>query len=82
MENESAEEFKARMKTIGYIAHGRTRDKTRTITRPENDPGVDAGKRAKQTKDELGSVITESDNRQDVELHPKTHYETIGFQGN
>lgn len=78
-EQESPEEFRARMRSIGFMAGGRTRDRVRTVVRPETDPGVDAGKRAKQTTDELGTVITESDNRQDVNIRPPTHYQEIGF---
>lgn len=78
-EGESKEEFKARMKSLQVMKGGRPRDKVRTITRPQNDPGVDAGKKAKQTKDELGTVVTESDNRQDVNICPKTHNQAIGF---
>jgi hypothetical protein len=72
-ENETREQFRERMRTIGYLRGGRTRDRVRTVTRPEDDPGLDAGRRAKQTKDEMGTVITESDHRQDVNIHPATH---------
>ena len=76
---ETPEQFRERMRSIGFMKGGRTRDKVRTITRPEDDPGVDAGKRAKETTDQLGTVITESDNRQDVNICPPTHYQEIGF---
>jgi hypothetical protein len=78
-EKETPQEFLDRMRSIQYMPHGRIRDKVKTVTRPEDDPGVDAGKKAKQTVDELGSVITESDNRQDCDIHPPTHYQEIGF---
>jgi len=42
---------------------------------------VDAGRRAKQTTDELGSVITESDNRQDVNICPPTVYTDFSALG-
>jgi hypothetical protein len=74
---ETEEEFRDRMLSIGYLGGGRTRDKVETVTRPENDSGLDAGKKAKQTTDELGTVITESDHRQDVNIHPATHYQTL-----
>jgi hypothetical protein len=74
---ETPAEFRARMLSIGYMPHGRTKDKIRTITRPIEEGGVDAGKRAKQTKDELGNIVTTSDNRQDVDLHPETVYQTL-----
>ena len=76
-QQETPEEFRARMQSIGFMAGGRTRDAVRTVTRPETDPGVDAGKRAKQTVDELGTVITESDNRQDVNICPPTVYQEV-----
>jgi hypothetical protein len=76
---ETPEQFKARMRSIGFIAGGRTRDKVRTVTRPEDAPGLDAGRRAKETTDELGTVITESDHRQDVNIRPPTHHQEIGF---
>lgn len=80
-EGETVEQFKARMKSLQVMKGGRPRDKVRTITRPVTDPGIDAGKKAKQTKDELGTVITESDNRQDVNVCPQTHVQSIGFNG-
>jgi hypothetical protein len=70
-------EEKERLRSIGHLRGGRTRDKVRTITRPEDDPGADAGQRAKQVTDELGTVVTMSDNRQDVNIHPETHYQTL-----
>jgi hypothetical protein len=70
-------EEKERLRSIGHLRGGRTRDKKVTITRPENDPGIDAGQRAQQTTDELGTVITESPNRQDVNIHPETHIQTL-----
>jgi hypothetical protein len=76
---ETPAEFRERMRSIGFMAGGRTRDKVATVTRPEDDPGVDAGKRAKRTVDELGTVVTESDNRQDVTITPPTHHQEIGF---
>jgi hypothetical protein len=78
-ENETRGQFRERVRTIGFMAGGRTRDQVVTVTRPETDPGVDAGKRAKRTVDELGTVITESDNRQDVTITPPTHHQEIGF---
>jgi len=71
-------EEKERLRSIGHLRGGRTRDKVRTVTRPEDDAGLDAGRRAKQTVDELGTVITESDHRQDV-ITPATHIQEIGF---
>jgi hypothetical protein len=78
-EKETRAQFRARVRTIGFMAGGRARDKTATVTRPEDDPGVDAGRRAKRTVDELGTVVTESDNRQDVTITPPTHHQEIGF---
>lgn len=77
---ETPEQFRERMRSIGFMKGGRTRDKVRTVTRPDDDPGVDAGKRAKETTDQLGTVITESENRQDVNICPPTHFQEIGFQ--
>lgn len=56
-----------KMRSIGHLRRGRTRDKVRTVTRP------DTGEKAKETTDEFGTVITESANRQDVNVHPETH---------
>jgi hypothetical protein len=77
-ELETPEQFRERMRSVGYISR-QTRDRTRVITRPEDDAGVDAGRKAKQTRDELGTVITESDNRQDVNIHPATHVAQLGI---
>jgi hypothetical protein len=76
---ETPEEFRKRVRSVGFMAGGRTRDKVTTVTRPATDPGLDAGKQAKQTTDELGTVITESDNRQDVMITPPTHVQEVGF---
>lgn len=65
--SETPAEFNARMRSIGYLKGGRTRDRICTIAHPET------GERAKQTTDELGTVITETDSRQDVNIHPETH---------
>lgn len=79
-DDETPGAFRERMRSVGYLSGGRTRNRTRTITRPETDPGLDAGLRAKQTRDELGTVITESDHRQDVTITPATSHQIIGFQ--
>ena len=71
-----------RLKSVGFMPHGRTRDQVRTVRRNERDPGLDAGQKAKETTDELGTVITESPNRQDVNIHPATHVGELGIQGN
>ncbi len=76
-EPETPEEFRERMLSVGYISR-RTRDEVRTIRR-EPDGGIDAGLTAKQTTDELGTVITESNNRQDVNIHPATHVAELGI---
>jgi hypothetical protein len=76
-EEETPEQFRERMGSVGFLSGGRTRDRVRTVTRPEDDPGVDAGKKAKQVTDELGTVITQSDNRQDVNIHPETCYQDV-----
>jgi len=81
VDGETRDQFRERMRSIGFMAGGRTRDKVATITRPEDDPGADAGQRAKQVTDELGTVITESDNRQDVNIHPVTHVAEISMLG-
>lgn len=79
MDGETPGQFRERMRSIGHLRGGRTQDRVATVTRPEDDPGLDAGKRAKQTTDELGTVITESDHRQDVTVVPQTHVQEIGF---
>lgn len=63
-----------KMRSIGYLSRGRTRNRVRTIAHPET------GERAKETTDELGTVITESANRQDVDIHPETHYTEMTIQ--
>lgn len=72
-------EDRDRMRSVGYLSQGRTRDRVRTVTRPEDDSGPDAGRTAKETTDELGTVITESDNRQDVNIHPETYVAELGI---
>ena len=75
---ETPQEFRARMLSLSYMPKGIPRDKRSTITRPENDPGVDAGKRAKVTTEAItGTTITESDNRQDVNIVPETVYQKL-----
>jgi hypothetical protein len=76
-EGETPQEFRERMRSIGFMAGGRTRDKVRTVMRPD-DGGVDSGQKAKQTKDELGNVVTESSNRQDVAVRPQTIQVKLG----
>jgi hypothetical protein len=76
-ELETPEEFRKRMMSVGYISR-RTKNDVRTIMR-EPDGGIDAGRTAKQTVDELGTVITESDNRQDVNIHPETYVAELGI---
>jgi hypothetical protein len=56
------------MDSIGFLAHGRTRDIVETINHPET------GERAKKTTDQQGTEITETDNRQDVMIHPETYH--------
>jgi hypothetical protein len=78
-EQETPEEFRARMRSVGFVQSG-SRPKERIITRPD-DGGVDAGRTARETTDELGSVITESDNRQDVNIRPPTVYQKLSLMG-
>lgn len=55
-----------KMRSIGFLSKGRTRDKTREFRR-------DDGVRVKETTDELGTVVTEhntKDDRVDVNIHP------------
>jgi hypothetical protein len=79
MTDETPQQFRERVRSVGFLAGGRTRSQVRTITRPETDPGLDAGKRAKRTVDEIGTVITESDHRQDVNIRPATHVAELSF---
>ena len=80
-ERETPEQFRARMRSVGFVPEPKTRATSRTIRRPADDTGLDAGRTAKETVDEHGTVITESDNRQDVNIHPKTHVQSLSFQG-
>jgi hypothetical protein len=41
---------------------------------------IDAGRTAKEVTDELGTVVTESDNRQDVMIHPQTVHTDVTTQ--
>jgi hypothetical protein len=73
--DETPEEFRARMQSVGLIKGGRTRPLEKVITRPEaGDPAsgenkLDAGKRAKVVINEDRDVIlTTSDNRQDANV--------------
>jgi hypothetical protein len=81
MPAETVDQWRERMRSIGFLGGGRTKDKVRTVVRPEDDPGVDAGQRARETTDELGTVITTSDNRQDVNIVPETSYQTLEMMG-
>ena len=83
MDGETPEEFKARMKSLSYMRRTNLA-KEKVITR--RDGMVDDGRKAKITTipsepGAAGAEITQSDNRQDVNLRPETHYQTIGFQG-
>jgi hypothetical protein len=69
---ETPEEFRERMRSVGYLSKGQTRDRSRTIVRSAEEGGVDAGKKAKETVDETGTTVTMSDNRQDVNIIPET----------
>ena len=77
-ELETPAEFRARMLSLQYMRKT-PKAKEKTIIR--DDGMVDDGKKAKvvTVDDGSGSTITESDNRQDCDIHPMTHYETIGF---
>lgn len=79
MAEETPQEFRDRMRSVGYLSQGQTRNQVRTVRRPETDPGLDAGRTARQVTDELGTVITESDNRQDVNIHPETYVAELGI---
>jgi hypothetical protein len=79
-ELETPEEFRARMRSVGFVPGATIKASTRTIRRPK-DGSLDAGLKAKETTDEHGSVITESDNRQDVNIVPPTVYQKLSFQG-
>lgn len=59
-------EFRDKVRTLGVIS-ARTRDTVREGRRNERD-GLDAGQRCKSIKDELGNLVTESSNRQDVTI--------------
>lgn len=59
-------EFRDKVRSIGVLSGGRTRNRVVEGRRPEHDPGVDAGEKFKATTDELGNTVTESANRQDV----------------
>lgn len=80
MDGETPEQFRDRVRSIGFLGGGRTRDRVATVIRPQDDPGLDAGLRAKRTTDELGTVVTESDNRQDVTITPATSHQTLEFR--
>ena len=67
--HETKEEWQARMRSISVMGKRNSRPRERTIIRTD---GVDAGKKAKVVTDERGSVITTSDNRQDVNICPET----------
>jgi hypothetical protein len=79
-ELETPEEFRARMRSVGFVPGATIKSQSRTIRRPM-DGELDAGRKAKETTDEHGTVITESDNRQDVNIHPETHVQSLSFQG-
>jgi hypothetical protein len=70
--DETPQEFRERMRSIGVIRGGRTRPLEKIITRPDHDASgnqTDAGKRAKITiNEERDLVYTTSDNRQDANI--------------
>lgn len=61
-------DFADKVRSLGVLARGRTRSRVVEGRRSERDPGVDAGQRCKSTTDELGNTVTESANRQDVQI--------------
>jgi hypothetical protein len=66
-----ANEYTEKLRSLAVISR-RTRPTVVDGRRPDNDPGVDAGRRCKATTDEAGNTVTESDNRQDVTIRPQT----------
>jgi hypothetical protein len=61
-------EFRDKVRSLGVLSGGRTRDRVVEGRRDERDPGVDAGQRCKATTNELGNTVVESANRQDVQI--------------
>lgn len=65
-----ANAFTERMRSIGYLSRGRTRN---AVVEGREHP--ESGARFKATTDELGNTITEHatpDDRQDVLIRPQT----------
>ena len=69
-----ASEWLEKMRSIGHLAHGRTRPVIR-----EGRAHPDSGKPYKVTRDELGNDVTEHgtpgtgvSDRQDAHIHPAT----------
>jgi hypothetical protein len=68
MEGETPQEFRDRMRSIGVIKGGRTRQLEKVIVRPD-DGGLDVGKKAKVTINEARDIVYKtSDNRQDAHI--------------
>lgn len=55
------EAYKAKLRSLNFGTHGRTRDRVVDGRRPD-------GERCKSTTDELGNTVTESAERQDVHI--------------
>jgi hypothetical protein len=69
-----ASDFLERMRSVGYLSRGRTRDRVR-----EGRSHPDSGKPYKATTDELGGTVTEHgtpgtgvSSRQDAHIRPAT----------
>jgi hypothetical protein len=76
---ESVAEFQARMRSISVMQRT-PKVKEKIIVRDDN--GADKGKRAKvvhEKNDGSAAITTTSDNRQDVNIMPDTHYQTVDF---
>lgn len=69
---ETPEQFRERMRSVGFVGSRRFIPHEKIVTRPERDPSgnqTDAGQRARMTiSDSNDVVLTTSDNRQDVKI--------------
>jgi hypothetical protein len=74
MRDETPQEFRDRMRSIGVIRGGRTRPLEKIITRRDDGSGnlTDVGRKAKVViNEDRDIVLTTSDNRQDVNIFGK-----------
>jgi hypothetical protein len=75
---ETPAEFRERLRSIGFKT-GNTKQRSKIITHPETG---ERANRIEEFNGDSNAVITQTDNRQDVNITPKTHVQSLSFMEN